>query len=109
MFDFDYLMTFFIFVLGTITVVLSISVSFKFAKYKRAIHGKPSKLSNAVAWQLFGEAVIGLGTLVFSIAAFLGELQHWDIKVQSTLRLVMFLATGLTTIHLHNTLNKMGD
>jgi len=107
--DINYLMTLFIFVLGSITVILSVLVSIKFSSYKLSLEGKAKKLSSAVAWQLAGEAVIGFGTLVFSVAAFMGVLESWDLALQSFIRLVMFLATGITTLHLHKTLNHMGS
>ena len=104
----DFALTLAIFVLGFITLILSIVVSFKFNKYRKILEGKPRALSNAISWQLAGEAVMGLGTLIFSIAAFLGVLQDWDIRLQSIIRLTMFFATGITTIHLHRTLKSMG-
>jgi hypothetical protein len=96
-----------IFFLGSITVVLSIVVSWKFFKYRLSLDGKSKRLSTAISWQLLGEAVIGLGTLIFSAAAFLGVLNTWSIETQSFIRFVMFFATSATTIHLMATLNKI--
>ena len=102
-------LTFFIFVLGLITVILSDIVSHKFHLYKKALEGRARDLSRAVAWQLAGEAIIGLGTLIFSAAAFFGVLEYWSISVQSSIRFTMFFATSVTTLHLHSTLKKMSD
>ncbi len=95
-----------IFTLGLLTVVLSIVVASKFKAYSKDLAGQSNRLSTAISWQLAGEAVIGFGTLVFATAAHFGWLDHWSIEVQSCLRLVMFLATSLTTVHLWQTLSK---
>jgi hypothetical protein len=95
-----------IFTLGLLTVVLSIVVASKFKAYSRDLAGQSNRLSTAISWQLVGEAVIGFGTLIFATAAHFGWLDHWSIEVQSCLRLVMFLATSLTTLHLWQTLSK---
>ena len=96
-----------IFILGIMTVVLSILASYKFCGYRRKLQGSSKKLSNAISWQLAGEAVIGLGTLVFAWSAHMGWLVNWSIELQSGLRLIMFLATSLTTLHLMLVLIKM--
>jgi hypothetical protein len=95
-----------IFTLGLLTVVLSIVVASKFKAYSKDLAGQSNRLSTAISWQLAGEAVIGFGTLIFAAAAHFGWLDHWSIQVQSCLRLVMFLATSLTTVHLWQTLSK---
>jgi uncharacterized membrane protein len=100
-------LTFIIFVLGLITVVLSVIVSFKFNYYKKHLTGSARRLSSAVSWQLIGEAIIGFGTLIFAAAAFFDVLQHWSIELQSSLRFAMFFATSLTTIHLFRTLKTI--
>lgn len=101
------LITFIIFLLGLVTVVLSMVVSVKFNYYKKHLTGSARKLSSAVSWQLIGEAIIGLGTLIFATAAFFDVLKTWSIEAQSTLRLFMFLATSLTTVHLFKTLKTI--
>lgn len=58
-------------------------------------------------WQLAGEAVIGLGTLVFASAAHVGVLPDWPIEVQSGIRFIMFFATSITTVHLYRTILKI--
>lgn len=93
-----------IFVLGIITVVLSIVVAAAF--YVTSGH-RSRKLTLALTWQLIGEAVIGLGTLIFATAAHFGWLDHWSEATQSSIRLVMFLATSLTTVHLFRTVHKI--
>jgi len=96
-----------IFILGIATVLLSLIASKKFCSYRRSLDGPPARLSNAVSLTLLGEAVIGLGTLIFAAAAHFGVLPSWPIEVQSTLRFIMFLATSSTTLHLMLTLNKI--
>jgi hypothetical protein len=96
-----------IFILGIMTVILSIVASFKFCGYRRKLQGSSKKLSNAISWQLAGEAIIGLGTLVFACAAHYEVLPSWSIELQSMLRFVMFTATSLTTLHLMIVLIKM--
>lgn len=103
------LLTFFIFLLGFITVVLSVIVSYKFSQYKNHLTGDARRLSKAIAWQLIGEAIIGFGTLIFATAAFFDVLSSWSIFVQSCLRFVMFLATSITTLHLLITLKTISD
>ena len=109
MLDFNFFLTLSIFVLGSITVFLSLVVSAKFIQYRKNLQGKPRKLADAVAWQLAGEAVMGIGTLIFSVAAFMGILSNIETSIQSMIRFIMFFATGFTTIHLHRTLKNMGD
>lgn len=82
-------------------------MAFKFSKYKKETCGGAEQLSNAISWQLAGEAVIGLGTLIFSAAAYLGVLEHWSIETQSAIRFVMFFATAVTTWHLLRTLRRL--
>ena len=101
-------LTFGIFFLGVVTVVLSISVAFKFNNYRRNLPPSGARrLSTAISWQLVGEAIIGLGTLVFATAAHFGWLPDWSIMVQSGLRFVMFFATAITTWHLLKTLKNL--
>lgn len=93
-------LTFIIFAMGLATVILSVVVSLRFVKSSHTLEGQSKKLSKAIAWQLAGESVIGLGTLVFATGAHFGWLNNWPIEVQSTLRFVMFAATSFTTAHL---------
>ena len=96
-----------IFILGIITVFLSIVASYRFCGYKKRLEGSSKRLSNAISWQLAGEAVIGIGTLIFATAAHYEILPSWSIELQSMLRFVMFTATSLTTLHLMIVLIKM--
>ena len=101
------IVTGFIFILGIATVILSIAVAFKFWGYaNRATSHRPTRLSRGISWQLFGEAVIGLGTLIFATAAHFDYLKNWSIELQSSLRFIMFLATSVTTFHLLLVLNS---
>jgi sterol desaturase/sphingolipid hydroxylase (fatty acid hydroxylase superfamily) len=99
--------TLLIFIMGIATVVLSVVVSVKFASYSRELKNEDQGLSRAISLQLLGEAVIGLGTLVFATAAHFGWLPDWPLRTQSTLRFVMFAATSVTTYHLFVTLRKI--
>lgn len=101
------LLTLLIFLLGLITVGLSVLAAVKFYTYQKSLGSQARRLSNAISWQLVGEGVIGLGTLVFATAAHFDVLKDWSIEVQSFLRLSMFIATASTTVHLLNVLVKL--
>ena len=101
------ILTFSIFTLGILTCVLSLFASGKFYAYKKSLTGSSKSLSNAVAFQLLGEMIIGLGTLIFAYSAHAGLLPNWSLEFQSLLRFVMFTATSLTTFHLVRTLIKI--
>lgn len=106
-FKLDDVMTLFIFVLGLFTVALSIIAAVKFHRYTKGLVGRSKMLSRAISWQLWGEAAIGLGTLIFAFAAFTGALDHWSTSLQSSIRFTMFLATSATTYHLVATLKRL--
>lgn len=90
------------------TVILSIAVALKFRHQSlKALSEDSSRLSSALAWQLVGEAVLGIGTLAFATAAHTGDLPDWSMEIQSTLRGVMFFAAGSTTLHLYQTIRKL--
>jgi len=93
-------------VLGTLTVLLSGFVAFKFARHQKNLKGDGSLLTGALKWQLWAEAVLGFGTLCFAVAAHTGHLPFVATEIQSTLRLFMFAATALTTFHLWKTIEK---
>ena len=94
------------FVLGIITVSLSLIAAREFMKSSE-MGGRVGGLSSAISWQLWGESVIGAGTLIFATAAHFGWLPHWSIETQSLLRFAMFLATSLTTLHLCVVIRKL--
>lgn len=89
------------FILGIATCVLSVAISLHFHAIKKNLSGHPKQLTHALEWQLIGEAAIGLGTLIFTVSAMMGWLEHWTVSQQNSLRVAMFLATSLTTIHLY--------
>ena len=101
------LLTLATFILGIATCVLSVLVALSFRKRRRALVKPAQQLTVALEWQLFGEAVIGLGTLIFATAAYVGILEHWSYAAQSGLRISMFLATSLTTIHLYRVAKRL--
>lgn len=95
-----------IFALGAMTVWLSIYSCVKFDRFKHGLSSHASKLSQAISWQLAGEAIIGLGTLMFATAEFMGWLRGWPWQFTSFLRFIMFTATALTTLHLVRIIEK---
>lgn len=94
-------LTLLIAVFGSLTVALSVFVAFQFHEHYKNLLGDSKKLSFALSLQLAGEAIIGLGTLVFAYAAHFGYLPDWPVWFQSLLRLSMFTATAWTTWHLY--------
>lgn len=90
--------------MGVATVVLSVVAACVFAR-----HARDGALPAAISWQLLGEAVIGLGTLAFSVAAWSGALAHWPPAFQSYIRFAMFLATSATTLHLCLTVRRISN
>ena len=93
-------LTYMIVILGAATVALSLYVAFSFLIKHVNMRGDSRRLTGALMLQLFGEAVLGAGTLLFAILAHTGHLPHVPIALQSSLRLLMFVATAATTIHL---------
>ena len=102
-------LTLLIILTGASTVCLSIYVATRFYRHKRKMHGDTKALTGALMYQLLGEAVIGLGTLLFAVAAHTGHLPKISIELQSTLRLLMFMATSFTTWHLWCTINYIRE
>jgi uncharacterized BrkB/YihY/UPF0761 family membrane protein len=95
-----------IFLFGLLTVLLSLTVAIKFRNQSlKAVAEDSAKLSSA--WQLVGEAVLGLGTLVFATAAHFEVLPEWSTETQSAIRGVMFAAAGATTLHLYLTISRL--
>lgn len=99
--------TLFIAILGTATVYLSIKAALRFRHKSKQMGGDTLRLTKALKWQLYGEAVIGLGTLTFAMAAWSGHLTHWPQLLQTTIRFVMFFATSATTWHLNKTIDRL--
>lgn len=93
--------------LGVITVVLSFEAAWIFFRVKTIRHAQ--KVSNAIGWQLIGEAVIGAGTLLFSMGAHFGWLTDWSMMTQSLIRFTMFAATSATTFHLVRVVKELRD
>ena len=93
-------LTYMIVILGAATVALSLYVAFSFLIKHGHMRGDSRRLTGALMLQLFGEAILGAGTLLFAIFAHTGHLPNIPIALQSSLRLLMFVATAATTIHL---------
>ena len=102
----DYLTLLIVFA-GTSTVVLSVFVAVKFKQQASHLHGGSKKLSKALMWQLIGEALLGAGTLAFAVLAYLNLLPTVPVFVQSAMRLFIFSASGLTTVHLYLTTTRL--
>ena len=102
-------LTFITFILGAMTCLLSIHVAVSFWNKEHYLPKTASQLTSALKWQLVGEAVIGAGTLLFAWASFTGELSHWSINQMSALRIVMFIATSVTTLHLFSVVQRLHD
>ena len=100
-------LTFIIVVMGAATVFLSVFVAVSFWRRRRHMSGDGKKLATSLHFQLMGEAVIGLGTLTFSILAWSNHLQAIPVEQQSMIRMIMFFATASTTAHLYRTVIKM--
>jgi hypothetical protein len=103
------MLTPFIVILGVATVVLSLVVAFRFScsRSRSQSSGDSEDLTMALSWQLVGEAVIGFGTLIFAIFAHFNLLGGISDEIQSLIRLLMFAATSLTTIHLWRTVKRL--
>lgn len=96
----EHILTFLIVFMGAATVLLSITVAHKLSHRRGRTGVGLSRLSRALSWQLYGEAVIGMGTLTFALAEFSGHLDGWSAITSSALRGIMFAATSTTTLHL---------
>lgn len=101
------LFTFVALILGIATCVLSVFVAFVFWLKTRHLVNDSLMLTSALKWQLIGEAIIGLGTLVFAIAAYTGALNSWPSELSSAVRMLMFLATSVTTLHLYRVVRRL--
>ena len=100
-------MTLAIMLMGMLTVVLSIYAGIVFYRFSNSSPNGKARLSGALMWQLYGEAVLGLGTVIFAAAAHNGSLPDWPLAAQSVLRFAMFLATSVTTMHLVRTIKTL--
>mgnify|MGYP003644160324 CR=1 FL=1 len=101
------MLTLLITILGLVTVFLSVKVALKFRNYTSNLIGDSKGLTKALSLQLWGEAIIGLGTLVFAILAHLNMLSGISDDTQSLIRLLMFFATSTTTLHLSRIVSKI--
>jgi hypothetical protein len=92
--------------LGVSTVVLSAVAAIVFFR-THPKHSVSKLLARALGWQLVGELIIGLGTLVFSVATWAGWLPVWPEYIKSGIRFAMFFATSSTTWHLLRTIKRI--
>jgi hypothetical protein len=101
-------LTMMIVLMGASTVMLSIFVAYKFRQQARQLNNASKKLSKALMWQLIGEAALGGGTLWFALMAYAGSLPDVPVFIQSMVRVFIFSASSLTTIHLYLTTTRLG-
>lgn len=101
------ILTIAILLMGCATVALSLAVAIAFRGQSLLLQGTSKRLSRSLSWQLLGESAIGLGTLAFAYAAHTGALRGWTVEFQSWIRLSMFLATSVTTLHLFLTVRSI--
>ena len=101
------MLTLIIILLGTLTVLLSLFAARELMQKSEEIQGSAGDLSKAISWQLWGESVIGAGTLLFAAAAHYGWIKSWSPDLQNTIRLVMFVATSITTMHLCAVIHRL--
>ena len=94
-------LTLLIVLMGVATIYLSIYVAYKFRQQSRRLNNGSEKLSKALMFQLAGEACLGVGTLWFAVMAYLNQLPEIPVFIQSMVRVFMFSASSLTTIHLY--------
>ena len=104
-------LTYMIVLLGSATVGLSLYVAYAFLVSSiKSRSQSGSKLTAALLFQLLGEAALGGGTLLFAVLAHTGHLPNVPVSIQSLMRLTMFAATALTTIHLYMVVKEIsGD
>ena len=100
-------LTLLIVLMGAATVVLSVYVAYKFRRQSRQLNNGSKKLSKALMWQLVGEACLGAGTLWFAVMAYTGQLPDVPVFLQSMVRVFIFSASSLTTIHLYLTTTRL--
>lgn len=101
------MLTIAILLMGCATVILSLAVALAFRGQSSLLQGASRKLSRSLSWQLLGESAIGIGALAFAYAAHTGALQGWTLEFQSWIRLSMFLAASVTTLHLFLTIRDI--
>ena len=100
-------LTFLIVLMGASTIYLSVYVACKFRQQSRQLNNGSKKLSKALMWQLVGEACLGAGTLWFAVMAYTGKLPDVPVFLQSMVRVFIFSASSLTTIHLYLTTTRL--
>ena len=102
-------LTYMIVLMGAATVALSGYVALRFLIKHVNMRGDGRRLTGALVFMLVGEAILGLGTLAFAIAAHTGHLPHIPIEAQSAARLLMFGATSISTLHLFMVIMKLDE
>ena len=102
-------LTFMITLLGSATVALSGYVAVSFFIQHITMRGDGRRLTRALTWMVFGELVLGIGTLCFAVLAHTKHLPMIPVEVQSIARLIMFGCTAASTLHLFMVISTLSD
>jgi hypothetical protein len=95
--------------LGSATVGLSGYVAISFFIQHITMRGDGRRLTRALTWMVFGELVLGIGTLCFAVLAHTQHLPMIPVEVQSIARLIMFGCTAASTLHLFMVISTLSD
>ena len=95
--------------LGSATVALSAYVAVSFFVQHITMRGDGKRLTRALTWMVFGELVLGIGTLCFAVLAHTQHLPMIPVEVQSIARLIMFGCTAASTLHLFMVISTLSD
>lgn len=87
-------------VVGTGSCALALRLAYLFWR-----QGKP--LGGPLGWMMFGETVVVALTVVFSLATLLGYRWSDHPYNMAAMRLSMFAASSLTSLHLHWSVRRL--
>lgn len=100
------MVTAFITVVGSVTILASTAVCYSFYKQRGAHKDYAKKLTTALSWQTASEVALLVGTLLFAISSYFGWMREWNFFLKAGIRLSMFTFAAMTTIHLWRTINN---
>ena len=95
--------------LGSATVGLSGYVAVSFFIQHITMKGDGRRLTRALTLMVFGELVLGVGTLCFAVLAHTQHLPMIPVELQSIARLIMFGCTAASTLHLFMVISTLSD
>jgi len=87
-------------IFGLFCVGISIVLSYRFKRIKLA-------LSRALAFQLIGEAMVGLVTVIFAITSWLNLYSHLSPEIVLVMRFVIFGTASATSINLYKKVKQV--